>query len=94
MIPVGVAAIALASSANAAVSKNNLNFKEKADTTQSKDELEGKDLSHETVVDELRYSIGSDEHLLLMKRSERGTLFAGHGSHGSHGSHSSHRSGY
>ena len=50
----------------------------------------------DAIVRELAYQIGDDEHLLLMKRSEAGEIYAyhrSHRSHRSHNSHSSHRSG-
>ena len=44
------------------------------------------------VISEVLYQIGTDEHGLLMKRSEAGEIYAYHRSHRSHRSHSSHRS--
>lgn len=38
------------------------------------------------------YLIGAEEHILLMKRSQSGVMYAAHGSHSSHSSHGSHRS--
>ena len=93
MVPVGVAALALATSANSTTSPVGSSTKEKIDTTHNHIELAKIDLSSESVVDEIGYKKGNEEHLLLMKRSERGNLFAAHGSHSSHGSHGSHRSG-
>lgn len=46
----------------------------------------------DAVVQELSYQIGTEEHLLLMKRSDAGEIYAYHRSHRSHRSHSSHSS--
>ncbi len=48
--------------------------------------------ANDAIVQRLAYQLGTEEHSLLMKRTETGTLYAFHQSHGSHGSHSSHRS--
>jgi hypothetical protein len=40
----------------------------------------------------IEYMIQSEVHSLLLRQSENGTLYAGHGSHASHGSHQSHAS--
>lgn len=45
------------------------------------------------VVERLTYRAGSDQHLLLLRRPGRGTIYADHSSHESHGSHASHSSG-
>jgi hypothetical protein len=49
------------------------------------------------VVGQMLYEIGPDQHALVLKKSETGSVYAqhrSHASHGSHGSHGSHRSGY
>ncbi|MES2188746.1 MAG: His-Xaa-Ser repeat protein HxsA2 [Pseudomonadota bacterium] len=46
----------------------------------------------DAVVREVAYQIGTDEHLLLMKRSDEGEIYAYHRSHRSHRSHNSHSS--
>lgn len=46
----------------------------------------------DAVVQEISYQIGTEEHLLLMKRSDAGEIYAYHRSHRSHRSHSSHSS--
>lgn len=46
----------------------------------------------DAVLQEVSYQIGTEEHLLLMKRSDAGEMYAYHRSHRSHRSHSSHRS--
>lgn len=54
-------------------------------------------LSTDPIVQRLTYPIGTEEHLLLMRKPVSGMIYAAHGSHGSHrshASHSSHRSGY
>lgn len=48
--------------------------------------------ANDAVVQRLAYQLGSDEHSLLMKRTEAGAIYAFHQSHSSHSSHSSHRS--
>lgn len=48
--------------------------------------------SNDAVIQRLVYQLGSDEHSLLMKRTEAGAVYAYHQSHSSHSSHSSHRS--
>lgn len=45
-----------------------------------------------SVVQELFYRIGTERHLMLLKRAGSGIVFAAHESHASHSSHSSHRS--
>jgi hypothetical protein len=43
-------------------------------------------------VGQMLYEIGPDQHALVLKKTEAGSLYAQHRSHSSHSSHSSHRS--
>lgn len=52
---------------------------------------------NDTVLMNLQYMLKTELHSLILRQSQTGTLYAGHGSHmshSSHASHSSHRSGY
>lgn len=44
------------------------------------------------VIQEIAYMVQSEVHALLLRQSNSGILYAGHGSHRSHGSHESHSS--
>lgn len=60
---------------------------------------EGVKRSSDSVIERIFYQIKNQEHLLFMRKSASGAIYAdhsshaSHGSHGSHGSHSSHSSG-
>lgn len=50
-----------------------------------------------TVVKSIQYMLNTELHALILRQSQAGALYAGHGSHmshASHASHASHRSGY
>jgi len=50
----------------------------------------------DSIVERLTYQTEGEQHLLLLRRTGNGNIYAdhsSHGSHGSHGSHSSHSSG-
>lgn len=51
----------------------------------------------EVVLQSLQYLFNTEWHTLILRQSQAGTLYAGHGSHqshASHASHASHRSGF
>src|SRR5262249_21944019 len=53
--------------------------------------------SADLIVQKVHYSMGTEEHVLLMHKDDAGLTYARHGSHHSHRSHrshGSHRSGY
>lgn len=83
LMPVGVAAAALVS-AQASTASVSLQAPSKA--------VSGSRNLSDPVVEEIKYQIGTEEHGLLMKRSDDGEVYAYHRSHRSHRSHSSHRS--
>lgn len=47
----------------------------------------------DSIVERLTYQTESEKHLLLLRRTGSGNIYADHSSHGSHGSHGSHSSG-
>jgi len=83
LVPVGVAAAALAGNAVKANvgSESQAKVENLAVTPASADQAFAK-----------KYVAGGEEHTLLMKLSPEGTLYAQHGSHSSHASHASHTS--
>ena len=83
LIPVGVAVAAIAT-AQPSVASSVI-------SAPSRGTAKSANLA-DTVVGEINYQIGTEEHGLLMKRSEAGEIYAYHRSHRSHRSHSSHRS--
>ena len=53
--------------------------------------------SNDPIVQSMRYQMGTEEHVLTMRKPASGLMYAQHQSHWSHSSHSSHgshRSGY
>lgn len=94
LIPVSAAIAALISPQTQAVPASSSD-KATSDEAKVLEQLRAGE-SH-IVVQKLMYSLGEDEHALVLHRSTSGALYAQHGSHqshGSHGSHRSHRSGY
>jgi hypothetical protein len=47
----------------------------------------------DSIVERLTYQTESEQHLLLLRKTGSGNIYADHSSHGSHGSHGSHSSG-
>jgi hypothetical protein len=47
----------------------------------------------DSIVERLTYQTESEQHLLLLRKTASGNVYADHSSHGSHGSHGSHSSG-
>jgi hypothetical protein len=47
----------------------------------------------DSIVERLIYQTESEQHLLLLRKTSSGNIYADHSSHGSHGSHGSHSSG-
>jgi hypothetical protein len=93
LVPVGVAIAALISSQSHAA----------LTPTETKVPLELGNLtedikkSRDTVLQNLIYQLGEEQHALLLLKPASGMIYAQHGSHASHashGSHRSHRSGY
>lgn len=92
LVPIAAAIVALLPSASNATT---------TPSTSASDSSKPADLSNTSkVIEQITYRVGGDEHLLLMKQTLKGDVFAqhgshySHGSHGSHSSHASHRSGY
>jgi N-acetylglutamate synthase/N-acetylornithine aminotransferase len=83
LVPVGVAAAALAGNA----AKANIDtagqpkLENLAETVSAADQAFAK-----------KYVIDGEEHTLLLKVSDQGLLYAQHASHSSHASHASHTS--
>jgi hypothetical protein len=90
LVPVGLAATALLANNAGAITKSELTESDNKSTTtlaNLNSERNG-EITH--IAEYLR---GDEKHELLIKKSDMGLIFAGHGSHSSHGSHGSHRSG-
>ena len=47
----------------------------------------------DSIVERLTYQTEREQHLLLLRKTGSGNIYADHSSHGSHGSHGSHSSG-
>lgn len=93
LIPIGSAVAALLPVDSHALANASHTEKFPSDEKQTASLVKPVDLDQ--VIKQLSYTTSSSEaHLLLVRRSNSGNLYAGHGSHVSHSSHGSHRSGY
>ena len=97
LVPVAAAIAALFSNTSQAITPPSVS------TTNSPAPVSSTLATHQSndpIIQSMRYQIGTEEHVLTMRKPASGSIYAqhqshwSHSSHESHSSHSSHRSGY